>query len=214
MRTVSIHLLLLLCSVARCQSIYTADRWQWGMGLTAATLNFHQNGITGFCFPVSYNLIQSEHSSLSLGTNLKIGTEDENGLLFPVVIGAAFASAVDPNLDPSLNHQVAVYADFPLLLHYNFGVGAHRSFRSSTDNRGFYIGGGFTQTFTGYTSPKTGQAAQTDFRAWVADGGLRFRLNTSTGLDLGLAISQPFRAPIGPIDRPLLFQFNIALISL
>ncbi len=210
MRIALIPILLLACFSTQSQELDNHySRWHGGIGLTAATLNFKQNGITGLCFPVSYDLLRDNRSSLSLGTNFKIGTEDENGLLFPVAIGAGFASGVDQNIDPSLNHQIAVYNDIPLLLHYNFGAGAERY---SGYQRGFYLGGGFTHTFTGYTSPQTGQAAQTDFWAWVADAGIRIQLPGKGVLDLGFSISQPLRTPIGPIHQPRMYQLNIMVV--
>jgi hypothetical protein len=210
MRTPLIPLLLLSCCMAKGQYMdHQYSRWHGGVGLTAATLNFKQNGITGLSFPLWYDLFRDNRSSLSLGTNFKIGTEDENGLLFPVVMGAAIASSVDPNIDPSLNHQVTGYTDIPLLLHYNFGAGAQRYSGYKT---GFYLGGGFTQTVTGYTSPQTGQAAKTNFWAWVADGGIRFKLSGEGAFDLGVSISQPLRTPIGPIHEPRMYQLNMTII--
>jgi hypothetical protein len=213
MRTALLPLFLLTFFSASSQLKDSYSRWHGGFGLTAATLNFHQNGITGFCFPVWYDLFRNTYSSLSLGTNFKIGTEDENGLLFPVVIAAGIASTVDNNIDGSINHQVAVYSDIPLLLHYNFGAGAERY---DGYKYGYYLGGGFTQTFTGYTSPQTRQAAQTDFWAWVADGGIRIELPGQPEgrvLDLGFSISQPLRTPIGPIFQSRMYQLNIMLIA-
>ena len=192
---------------------YDNQRWNGGIGFAGGSLNFHQNGNLGMHFFCTYNLIQLGRSSLSLTQGLTLGTEDEYGVSFPVLMAAAliFSGPADQNLN--LNHIIAAYADFPLLLHYNFGAGARRDTERSSDEKlGFYIGGGATHTFTGYTNT-FGKEAQTDYWALVADGGIRFKSPGANAWGIGLGIEQPLRSPIGPIHNPLFFQLNLTFLA-
>jgi hypothetical protein len=185
-------------------------RWNISGGLSGGSLNFQQNGNVGIALQFSYNLIQGKRSSLSINQGLAFGTEDEYGVsFFPELAAAMFAGPAYPNLDLSDGHRVVAYADFPLVLHYNFGAGAVRGTeRSSRENVGFYIGGGFTHTFTGYTNTFT-LAAQTDYWAWVADGGILLRGAGGGITSIGLSVGQPLRTPIGPIQYPLFFKITL-----
>lgn len=185
-------------------------RWNISGGMSGGSLNFHQNGNVGFTVQFHYNLIQGKRSSLSINQGLTLGTEDEYGIsFFPVLAVAMFAGPVFPNLDLSDGHRITAYADFPLVLHYNFGAGAVRGTeRSSRENVGFYIGGGFTHTFTGYTNTFN-LAAQTDYWAWVADGGILLRGAGGGITSIGLSVGQPLRTPIGPIHNPLFFKITL-----
>lgn len=218
MRIIPFYLLLLPCLSAKSQDHPAKEfwaKWDAGGGLTGASINFHQNGISGFNFRGVYHFLEWGKSSFSLGLDWRIGTEDENGLFFPVEVAASIGAGLiqDDNFDASFNHQVAVYSDFPLLLHYNFNGGV-RGDGAPIGSMGFYLGGGFTQTFTGYTSPATSKAAQTDFWGWVIDGGIRLRTSDNGALDISLGVTRPLRAPIGPINQPLLFQLNILSVGL
>ena len=185
-------------------------RWNISGGMSGGSLNFQQNGNLGFTAQFHYNLIQGKRSSLSINQGLTLGTEDEYGIsLFPVLAVAMVVGSADPNLDLSDGHRIAVYADFPLVLHYNFAAGAVRGTeRASRENVGFYIGGGFTHTFTGYTNTFT-LAAQTDYWAWVADGGILLRGAGGGITCIGLSVEQPLRTPIGPIHNPIFFKITL-----
>jgi hypothetical protein len=185
-------------------------RWNVSLGMSGGSLNFHQNGNVGFTAQFSYNLIQGKRSSLSINQGLTLGTEDEYGAsLFPVLAVAMVLGPYDQNLDLSDGNRIVGYADFPLVLHYNFGAGAVRGTeRSSREKVGFYIGGGFTHTFTGYTNTFS-LAAQTDYWAWVADGGILLRAADGGTAIIGLGVEQPLRTPIGPIHNPLFFKITL-----
>jgi hypothetical protein len=186
---------------------YDNLRTNAGIGLSGGSLNFHQNGNLGLNMYYTYNLVQLGRSSISITQGLTFGSEDEYGVSFPILAAVAlFAGPSDQNLN--LNHIVAVYADFPLLLHYNFGAGARRDTEGSDNEKlGFYIGGGATHTFTGYTNT-FGKEAQTDYWALVADGGIRFKSPGAAAWTIGFAVERPLRSPIGPIRNPLFFQLN------
>lgn len=185
-------------------------RFNGGFGFEGGSLNFQQNGNLGFAFHFDYDLIQGKRSSLSISQGITFGSSDQYGISFPPEVVVLFALALvdysGGNLDLSDNHRVADYADFPLLLHYNFGAGASR--RLSENKMGFYLGGGFTHTFLGYTNTFD-KAAQTDYWAWVADGGIRFRANYGGAFSIGLGVEQPLRSPIGPIHNPIFYQLNL-----
>ena len=184
-------------------------RWNISGGISGGSLNFQQNGNLGVTAQFSYNLIQGKRSSLSINQSVTLGTEDEYGISFPPVVVVAIVAAGIPNIDFSDGHRIDVYADFPLLLHYNFGAGAIRGTERSTREKvGFYTGGGFTYTVTGYTNTFN-LAAQTGYWAWVADGGIRLRGAKGGITCIGLAIEQPLRTPIGPIHNPFFFQINL-----
>jgi hypothetical protein len=191
---------------------YDNGMWNGGIGFSGGSLNFHQNGNLGLnCF-YTYNLIELGRSSISITQGLTLGTEDEYGVSFPVLMAAAlFTGTADQNWN--LNHIIAGYADFPLVLHFNFGAGARRDADGTEDERmGFYFGGGVTHTFTGYTNTFD-QEAQTDYWALVADGGIRFKKPGAAAWGIGLGIEKPLRTPIGPIRNPLFFQLNFSKLA-
>jgi hypothetical protein len=194
---------------AKSPAHHANERWNGAIGLSGGSMNFHQNGNMGLAFNVGYNLIQGDRSSLSLSQGITIGSADEYGISLPPLLAVTLALGIigynGDDLDLSDGHRIAVYADFPLLLHYNFGAGARYA---SPDKVGFYVGGGFTHTFTSYTNTFD-KAAQTDFWAWVADGGIRLRRNYGGAFSIGLGIEQPLRTPIGPIHNPLFYQLNL-----
>jgi hypothetical protein len=186
---------------------YDNLRTNAGIGLSGGSLNFHQNGSMGLNVYYTYNLVQLGRSSISITQGLTFGSEDKYGISFPVLATVAlFAGSADQDLN--LNHIVAVYADFPLILHYNFGAGARRDTEGSNNEKvGFYIGGGATHTFTGYTNT-FGKEAQTDYWALVADCGMRFKSPGAAAWTIGFGVARPLRTPIGPISNPLFFQLN------
>jgi hypothetical protein len=229
MRIIPISLLLLSFQSLKSQTPLTPDkndpppppflhRAHFGGGLTGGSLNFHQNGAVGLNFRYDYNLFQGKQSSLSLGLGATLGSEDENGLFFPVEVGITIAAGIanysGSNLDLSFNHQVTVYSDFPLMLHYNWGLGSSTSSTANMHSWGFFLGGGVTETFTGYTSPATKLSAQTNFWAWVADAGIRIPCGDTNATEFGIGIEQPLRNPIGPILQPVMYKLSIIFIRL
>jgi hypothetical protein len=204
-RSLALTLLLLSALWTRGQS-----RWHTGFGLTTATLNFQQNGAGGFAIPLRYDLFTSSNASFSFGTNLKIGTEDQYGLGFPLILGFLLLSGQSgsaPDLsgininDSSRGTIVCFFSEVPLLLHYNWGLGSN----NGSDKRfGFYLGGGMSQTITGYTN-KAGNEHSTSFLGWVVNAGVRFARNK----DLGFSMTRPMENPIGPIRNPILYQLTL-----
>lgn len=193
---------------------YDDGKWNFGVGFAGGSVNFRQNGNAGFNFYCTYNILQFGRSSISLSQGLILGTEDMYGVSFPaLMIVSMVAGPFEQTPNLTLNHIIAGYADFPLLLRYNFGAGARRdNERSVSENLGFYLGGGFTHVFTGYTNT-FGQEAQTDFWAGVADGGIRLKGNAGGVTCIGLALEQPLRSPIGPIRNPLFFQLSLTFLT-
>jgi hypothetical protein len=192
---------------------YDNVRWNISGGMSGGSLNFQQNGNVGLTFQFRYNLIQGKRSSLSINQGLTFGTEDEYGVSFFPVVAVAMIAGPYSNVDLSDGHRISTYADFPLVLQYNFGAGAvRRTERSYREKMGFYIGGGFTHTFTGYTNTFT-LAAQTDYWAWVADGGILLRAGEGGNTCIGLGVEQPLRTPIGPIHNPLFFKISLTFIG-
>jgi hypothetical protein len=209
MRGTTVLLLLVYSLSARAQ--FNPDgHWHTGIGLTSATLNFKQNGSGGLAFPIRYDLVKSANSSLSLGTNFKVGTEDKYGILFPAVLGLVLLSGVsgqspdfsDFNSSGNSNPgtSVCLFSDFPLLVQYNWGLG---SSNLSNQRFGFYLGGGMSYTITGFTN-SAGNETSTSFFGWVANAGFRFARNK--GLDFATTI--PFNNPIGPINNPIFYQLT------
>jgi hypothetical protein len=215
MRIIATLLLLLSFQCVRCQKT-SWHKAHFAGGLTGGSLNFKQNGEVGFHLRYDYNLFQGKQSSLSLSLGATLGTEDENGLFFPVEAGVFIALGIadyqGPGLDLSFNHQVVAYSDFPLMLHYNWGLGS--SSRANDHRWGFFAGGGFTQTFAGYTSPATKQSVQANFWAWVADAGIRIPNGGHGAAEFAIGVEQPLQNPIGPILNPLMFKLGIMFIRL
>lgn len=110
MRIIPLYLLLLPCLTVKSQDHPVKEfwaKWDAGGGLTGASINFHQNGISGFNFRGVYHFLEWGKSSFSLGLDWRIGTEDENGLFFPVEVAASI---------PDRPHQPAapLSAQYPL----------------------------------------------------------------------------------------------------
>jgi len=213
MRTLS-ALLLLLFSLCANGQLFHSPNWNTGGGLSFGTLNFQQNGAGGVAVPIRYDFLNVGKSSISLGTNLKIGSEDADGISFPIILILTLildASNADAsNFFNTINNNsgnkgspygVGLFSDFPLLLHYNFGLGT----KKGDDNPfGFYVGGGMSYTITGYPLSATMQQS-TGFFGWVANAGIRL----PGGLDLGFSVTRPLNNPIGPINNPLLYQLTL-----
>lgn len=184
------------------------SRAHGGMGLAAGSLNFQQNGAGSLAIHYYYNLLSGDRSSFSIGTNLKVGSEDINGISFPAILGlliAGGASGSSPDLSNSdLSNRIRFFGDFPLLLHYNWGLGAGKG----TQGRfGFYLGGGMSYTVTGVTN-SDGNERGVDFFGWMMDLGVRFARNK----ELGVSTTIPFSNPIGPIYNPILYQLSFIVL--
>ena len=210
MRHIAVSLLLLSFLYTNAQS-----NWHTGIGITTATLNFQQNGSGGLAFPVRYDLLKSYNSTLSLGTNIKIGTEDQYGLGFPLILGLlllSYSSGQAPDLSnintsdtSKKGTSVCFFTELPLLLHYNWGLGSNND---SYEPFGFYLGGGMSYTITGYTN-SAGNEHSTSFYGMVANAGIRFARNK----DLGFSATFPFTHPIGPINNPVFYQLTFSIMS-
>jgi hypothetical protein len=185
-----------------------SNNWHGGFGLSGGTLNFKQNASVGFAIPLRYSLIQFHNSSISLGTSLKIGAEDKYGIAFPVVLAYLVASglsggaAPDPS-DIDISKTVRFYTSFPLLLNYNFGLGARNW---SNERFGFYLGGGMSYTITGFTN-SDGVQQSAFFLGLVANAGIRLGEGTELGLSLTLPL--PAGQAIGPINNPFFYEFSL-----
>jgi hypothetical protein len=216
MRTLPILLLLLNSYCCPGQIHYKHENLHVGFGYTASSINFQQNGAGAFVVPVRYDWLKFGKSSFSLGTNLKIGTEDEYGVSFPIpLIIAAILGSTGSSPDLSSvntnnllpNYSINFYSETPLLLHYNFGLGTNGA--SGDPSAGFYIGGGINFVVTGV--PLGGQNSSqlqqsTCFLGWIANAGIRFGHHA----DLGFSVTKPFQNNVGPINSPLLFGFTIS----
>jgi hypothetical protein len=218
MRTLTMLLLVLCTSYANGQFHYKPENWHGGIGMTLASLNFHQNGAGGLAIPFRYDLLKTGKSSISLGTNIKIGTEDEYGVSFPALLAlVALLSAVNDggnfsgfngnnNNNANSNYSINLFSEFPLLLHYNFGLGTYSD--AGDPSLGFYIGGGMSYTITGV--PLSGGVQQsTNFFGWVANAGVRFARNK----DLGISVTMPLQNPIGPINNPVMYQLTFSVFG-
>jgi hypothetical protein len=64
--------LLLFATMTLARAQYN-PRFHSAIGFTEASLNFKQNFAGSLTFPVRYDLLRFNNSSLSLGTRLKIG---------------------------------------------------------------------------------------------------------------------------------------------
>ena len=178
------------------------------IGLTGSTLNYPGSINTGFSMGVMFDFLKTKDASLSFGTTIKAGMENQYGLGLPMsaayVLLAWAANDVGGNA-PSwpANSNFAGYAEFPLLVHYNFGLGA----TAETEKRvGFYVGGGMTYVFTGYLG-QTGNAESISFYGLEADAGIRL----GHGFQLGLSGVFSLRQPLGPITQsPGMFGLTIS----
>lgn len=156
--------------------------------------------------PIRYDLLRFKKSSFSLGTNLKLGTEDEYGISFPIITVIGILSngtAPNTDMDTALNHKIQFFSEIPLMLHYNLGLG---SGKDRDAKFGFYIGGGATYMVTGVPDTHGGQKA-VSFFGWVANIGIRF----SEHGDLGFSSVLPFDNAIGPIKNPICYQLTLGV---
>ena len=170
------------------------------VGLTGSTLNYPGSINAGFLLGEMYNFLQTKDASLSVGTLLKGGMENRYGLGIPGSIAWIILSGWSGG-NPDLGPNFTGYGEFPLLVHYNFGLDATQE----TQKRfGFYLGGGMTYVFTGYLGA-TGNAENTSFYAWEADAGIRFK-----NAEIGFTGVFSLRQPVGPIQNPCMFGLTIS----
>ncbi len=191
-------------------------RWHASFGITEATLNFQQNGSGALAFPIRYDLLRGHNGSLSLGTNLKIGSEDEYGVSFPAIlivmalVGLAggdpdLSGLSTPNTSSSGNgYSVNLFADFPLMLQYNRGLGT-----ANVNQRrfGWFVGAGVTYTITGVNLTSSGHGTSENFPGWIGNIGIRFARDK----ELGFSTTLPFQNSVGPIQHPLFFALTFAV---
>lgn len=208
--------LLLLWSLSSSAQTDHSENWHSGVGVSFSTLNFKQNGAGALAIPYRYDFLTSGKSTLSLGTNLQFGSEDEYGISFPIIALVVlftnsstqhdlfthfFDNGATSNSDK--RYGVGLFTHAPLLLDYNFGLGTKNG---DDDKIGFYAGGGMSFTLTGYTVAGGSTIQQsTYFFGWEANAGIRLRNN----LDIGFSMVLPFNDPIGPIQHPLLYQLTL-----
>jgi hypothetical protein len=209
--------LFLLLAILSGRAQIDPSRWHVAAGISEATLNFQQNGAGALAVPIRYDLLRGRNSTLSLGTNLKIGSEDEYGISFPAILlllSLLSLSGSSPDLS-NLNttgsgsgngYSVNLYADMPLLLQYNWGLGTPNI---SEHHFGWFVGGGMTYTLTGVTVSSTGHGRQVDFLGWMGDLGIRF----NRCAELSFSTTVPLQNTIGPIQHPLSFALTLAFTS-
>jgi hypothetical protein len=199
MRIMAIVLLIFIALGATAQD----EKMHFAAGFSGGTLNTPGSISSGFSFSAGRDIFRTPNSSISICTNLKIGTQDPTGLVFPVsviVIGAAIYFN-DPQAlqGASLGSaQVRLFTEIPLLVHYNYGLGSN----NSSDKRfGFYAGGGVSYLMTGFTDI-SGKEQGISFMGLSTDFGLRFRRN----LDINFARISSFQNAVAPIGRPAFYE--------
>ena len=175
-----------------------------GIGLTSGSLNASQSITSGISFFIGRNVFENPNSSISVCSNLKVGTEDRTGLAFYAFLPIAIVDGIAGNDVWTYGPNVHTFAEIPIILHYNFGFGANQD-ADDRFNFGFYIGFGINYSFTGYND-KTGKSYQISFPAYTTDLGIRFR----GGLDLNLSASLSMNRPTEQISKPQLFGFTIS----
>jgi hypothetical protein len=194
--------------------LFAQNKTQFYFGYTVGSLNADQSTVGGFSLYAGHNFFEGPNHSFSLSTNLKLGMQDRTatGIIVPLVVillAAEGSSGSSPDINSNANGgidggRIHLFTEFPLLLHYNFGMGS--SAHSKSDN-GFYIGGGMDYTLTGYTDT-SGFSKRTEFFGIMADGGIRFK----SGTDLNFAGVYSLRHPIGQMTHPQLFEITLSTL--
>jgi hypothetical protein len=212
MRLLSILLLSLAFLPAKSQT--EGSPWHAAVGLTESTISFDRNGAGALAVPLRYDFLNLRNASLSLGTNMKIGTEDEYGVSFPLILlliavldgsgsNPDFSNLGGSNSNPSSSYSIKFFSDLPVMLQYNWGRGTARG----ADRRfGWFAGGGVSYTITGVTINSNGHAATATFPGWTAEIGIR----TGKNMQLGFSTTVPMQPAVGPIQHPLLFGLTLA----
>jgi hypothetical protein len=200
----ALPLVFLSCfTSATAQSFHSDNFSHGGIGLSFGSMNFQKNGTGGLSFLFRRDILKYGSSSLSLGTNLKLGTVDQLGVVFPFIVLIALApQPTNPDLSNSTD-WVGFFSDIPVLLNYNFGLGSDDL---SRHRFGFYLGGGMGFTVTAVTN-YAGAQQNTSYLGWVANAGIRFARDK----DIGFSATIPLRNPIGPIYNPVLYQMTFSI---
>ena len=160
MRAFLILLLLLITNHLLAQHIASdnADKWSSGIGYTGASLNTSNSVAGGLAVNIKRNIFQTPTTSFSLSTSIKLGIEDKiaSGALIPLIILAGSSSG--NNNDNSNGGKIHLFTEVPLLLHFNYGLGANNGqhdprvsgiYSTPYKRFGFYFGGGMSYTMTG-----------------------------------------------------------------
>ncbi|HVM88728.1 MAG TPA: hypothetical protein VMT76_11115 [Puia sp.] len=161
--TLSFFFLLILSSPLSAQE-------HSGIGYTGASFNSYSSVAGGLSFILHENIFETNNSSFSLGTNIKIGIEDKigSGIIIPaIVLLSAYSNSTPPNTGNANGGKINLFLGVPVLAHYNFGLNATGK---STARFGFYIGGGMSFINTGYTDT-AGFSKSTSFVGYALDGG-------------------------------------------
>ena len=179
---------------------------QVSVGLMGGTLNYQGSIASGFSFLFMADFLKTTNSSLSWGTDLKLGLDNKNGLGIPMSIAnvaVAYLSNGNAASDEG-NRNDTGYYEFPLLLRYNYGFGS----TFETDKKvGFYVGGGMTYIITGYLA-NTGYAESISFFGTVLEAGIRVQ-----HLQIGLSKVFSLRQPLGPItNNPCMYEMTISCL--
>lgn len=175
------------------------------VGLTGSALNYPGSVNTGISLGMMFDFLKTRDASISFGTNIKAGMENEDGTGLLVVAGNVFANLYASGSYPGWvsNSGNVGYCELPLLVHYNFGLGA----TTETKKRfGFYLGGGMTYVVTGYPG-ETGNAESISFYGLEADAGIRLFRHFQIGFSGVFSL----RDPLGPItQRPGMFGVTLS----
>jgi hypothetical protein len=119
------------------------------------------------------------------------------------VVAVTIATQTDANL---LGSNYTTYAETPLLLRYNFGLGATNS---TIKHWGFYLGAGPDYLWTGYTNPK-GASQPIDYWAYTLEAGVR----VAHHLDLCLTTVQSYGQSAGSFPRaPAFYGLTVSFFA-
>jgi hypothetical protein len=199
--------LSLLSSLHSNGQFFRSNRWHAGFGLAEASVSLNKNYGGSVSVPLRYDFLRFGNSAFSLGSNIKLGSEDQFGYSFPAIMIFMMICGmadVNPDLDGiDISKKVQLFGETPILFHYNFGLGV----RDWSGKRfGFYVGGGLNYTTTGFTD-STGTQHAISFPGWMASVGIRF--NKMTDLGFCRVIPLPLNSALGSITNPVLYELTL-----
>ena len=198
----NLFLILLLLAVNNSYAQYT--KFHGSVGLTGGTLNSSQSIASGLSINMDRNVLTMKNASFSLSIRLVLGTEDKTGLVFPAILVLLMLEGyanTSPDLG-NLNINAKLFSEFPLMLHYNYGLGSG----CYNDHRfGFYFGAGLSYVLTGYTDT-AGIGQSTSFLGYKMDAGVRFHRD----IDINLSQTISLQPNIGQIHNPVFYQLTIS----
>ena len=213
----SIHILLLSATLVTASHTRAQDThlrvglpfhkpmgYQGSLGLMGGALNSPGSIASGFSFLFMANFLQTRHVSLSVGSELRAGLDNKNGLGIPMSVANVLASWLsNGNATPNFSNQnYTGYYDLPLLLRLNIGDGCTMT---NMQRLGFYVGGGMTYIVTGYQA-NPDYAESISFWGTVLEAGIRLR-----GLQIGFSKVFSLRQPLGPItSNPTMYELTIS----